>query len=188
MRADLDHPRDQPAAPRGRGRPAARRRRWPRAAAVAPALAALACLGLLSSCGDEATPDAETDAAIYAEVLRQVNGRQEVEEPPLLFVRPAAGHAIDLGVQAEVVRQLDKVASVRFVDEDDEVVMVDEPLEPVRDDAVVVTVSAIARTGPRAEVRAERYVDTRHVQAHCVALRRVGTEWRTAEGACIGPT
>lgn len=154
---------------------------------MATLLVAAASVGLLLGCGDEATADAETEAAIYAEVLRQVHGREQADEPPLLFVRPTAGHAIDLGVQAEVVRRLDDVATVRFVDEDDEVLLVDEPDEPVRDDAVVITVSAIARTGGRAEVRAERYADSRHVEVHCVALRRVGSEWRTTDGACTGP-
>jgi hypothetical protein len=161
------------------------------AARALAGLAALGALGLggigLSACTDETSPEEGTDAAIYAEVLRHVNDVPTVDEAPLLFVRPVAGHTIDLSVQAKVVKALDDVATVRFVDEDDEVVLVDEPLEPVRDDGVVVTIGAIARVGSRAEVVAERYVDRRHVRELCVALRQVGDAWQPVDEACRLP-
>ncbi|MPY92932.1 MAG: hypothetical protein GEV08_07650 [Acidimicrobiia bacterium] len=170
-----------------------------------PALLAPAILGAgLLGCADEATDEVGTKAAIYAEAVRSVMGEGGADEgpdgattvtadgkedgdPPLVFVRAEAGHAIDLGVQAEVVKRLEKVAVVRFVDEDDDVVLSDDPLEPVREDAVVVTLSEIERVGSRAEVRAEHYVDRRHVDDRCLVLRRVDDTWHPVDEACTSP-
>jgi hypothetical protein len=141
----------------------------------------------LVGCVGDGSEDIGVAAGIYAEVVRRVVGDGTVDDPPLVFVRPVPGHHIDLGVQAEVIRRLDKVAVVRFVDEDDEVLLIGEPNEPVRDGAMVVTVGDIDRSGSRAEVVAERYVDRRHAKSECVALRRVGDTWEVLAEGCLPP-
>ena len=73
------------------------------------------------------------------------------------------------------------------MDEDDEVVLIDKPLKPVRDDAMVITVSPIVRFGSRAEVVTERYVDLLHSEEECVALRRVEDTWGRDADGCATP-
>ena len=161
-------------------RPSAR----PARAGSRSALAVVALALLVAACGgsDAATASGPaTSGAIYAEVVEHLVKRPPHGDRPLVFVRPHSGHVIDLEVQADVVRRLADVATIRFVDEADEVVLVDEPERPVRDGATVLTVGEIDRRGPRAEVAVERYVDAREVRELCVSLRRTAGDWHVAQ-------
>ncbi len=146
----------------------------------------IVAMAAAAGCGTDGGPDRQakaTDAAIYAQVVAHFLDGGNLEKPPLVFVRPDPGQVIDLEVQAEVVRRLDDVAQIRFVDDADDVVQADELHKPVRDQAMVVTVSDIQRTGSRAEVAVERYVDILHVLDRCLALRRVEGEWTVDDDA-----
>jgi hypothetical protein len=161
---------------------------WRRGRAALGLLVVLTIVAIATAagCGTGDGPDKQakvTNAAIYAQVVAHSLDGADADKPPLVFVRPDPGQVIDLEIQAEVVRRLDDVAKIRFVDDADDVVLADEPFKPVRDQAMVVTVSDIQRTGSRAEVAVERYVDILHILDRCLALRRVAGEWTVDDDA-----
>lgn len=100
-------------------------------------------------------------------------------ELPTLFVEPLGdGYVIDLKVQAKVVKNLEAIAEVRFIDDRMEAVQADEPGQPVRPNGMLVALGPLVQ-GSEVErtVQVRRYVDERNHVDRLATVTASGGSW-----------
>ena len=78
-------------------------------------------------------------------------------ELPVVYVAPAGGGTIDVGIQAAVVEATVETAIVRFADEAGEALYTDIEGEPVKDDGVLLIVGDMPDSSRTIELGVVRY-------------------------------
>jgi hypothetical protein len=148
-------------------------------------LAGLCLLLAAASCSESASPGGEDDAALYSVVIRRVAAGEAAQLPEMVFIETLPGTDISLAEQTSILKALDDVTEVRFIDDQDEAIDDAEPGAPVRHAGVLVRVGTAERDDGDAEVKAVRYVDEGHEQSVCVQAHLTGGEWQAVSAdAC----
>lgn len=78
-------------------------------------------------------------------------------ELPIIYVAPADGGTIDVGIQAAVVEATVDIAVVRFADEASEALESDEAEQPVKDDGTLLVVGDMPEPSNTIELGVLRY-------------------------------
>jgi hypothetical protein len=136
--------------------------RWPTLAlAVGMVVASTGCDD--GSGASPATPTVAASGALIAvidwevgEYEPMVNEDGDVELP-VVYVAPAGGGTIDVGIQAAVVEATVETAIVRFADEAGEALDTDVEGEPVKDDGVLLIVGDMPDSSRTIELGVVRY-------------------------------
>ena len=119
----------------------------------------MALLALAAACsGSEAKAKDSSTADAYTAVLKQLLPATPAgDDRAVVYVAPFADQkAIALETQVDVIAELDKQASVRFVDELSEAVDADAAGSPAKGTGVVL-LGPVVTTGTTTEVVAQRY-------------------------------
>lgn len=116
--------------------------------------------------GSNTTPDADQVVAADAyiavvgwevdEYEPVVNENGDVELP-VVYVAPADGETIEVGIQAAVVEATVDIAVVRFADEASEAIDADTEGEPVKDDGVLLIVGDMPEPSRTIKLDVVRY-------------------------------
>ena len=138
----------------------------------------------IAACGEDDSGPRAHDAEVYGAVIRALApdppGEPVRELDRDVFVGPIDDEVdISLGVQASVVDDLEKFATIRFVDDKDEAIGSDER-EPVIDDGVLVLLGRVP-TGGSPTVRAVRYVDADDSRRFRVTVRGSDDVWNVVD-------
>jgi hypothetical protein len=136
-------------------------KKWP---AMGLAIALFAVAGC--SDGSDTTPDANQVVAADA-YIAVVDWEVSEHDPvmdedgdvelPVVYVAPADGETIDVGIQAAVVEATVDIAIVRFADEAAEALDADTEGEPVKDDGVLLIVGDLPEPSRTIELVVVRY-------------------------------
>lgn len=115
-----------------------------------------AALLLAGACGSNDDDEGRT-AAVYAAIIEELVPPPPDAAPdaPIetdVFVWGGEDRTIPLDVQVGTVQALDGYTSIRFVDDRDEAVDVEQPGEPVRNEGVLITLGPVPPTGGDIEV------------------------------------
>lgn len=136
--------------------------RWPALAlAVGIAVASTGCDD--GSGASPATPEVGATGALIAVIDWEVSEYEPMVnedgdvELPVVYVAPAGGGTIDVGVQAAVVEATVETAIVRFADEAGEALDTDVDGEPVKDDGVLLIVGDMPDPSRTIEFGVVRY-------------------------------
>jgi len=116
-----------------------------------PASGLAIALLVASSCSGESDTTPKADEVVPADAFIAVVGWEAKQtdaildengdpELPIVYVAPADGGTIDVGIQAAVVEATVDIAIVRFADEASEALDTGETGEPVKDDGVLLIV------------------------------------------------
>lgn len=121
------------------------------------------------------TDDNDTDSDDTA----GVSATTGPEELPTVFVEPLGdGFLIDLKVQAKVVKNLEAVAEVRFIDDRVEAVDEDEPGRPVRPNGLLIGLGPLVQANEAERtVQVRRYVDDRRHEDRIATVTSSGESW-----------
>jgi hypothetical protein len=137
-----------------------------------------------ASCGaDHASAADDRAIAIYSAVIRAVSTAPTSTPPttapngPVFVVAAAPRARISLEVQAGVVDELHRFATIRFVDERSEAIATDVPHRPVHDRGVLITLGAIPKGRTDVTIDAQRYERTNATATYRVSLHRTGATW-----------
>ncbi len=167
----------------------------------------LACLlGLLAACNGpaNASPKGDDTAAVYSAIIGKLvadspptttttidrttattggDGASTTEAPaeelPTVFIEPLGdGYLIDLGVQAKVVKNLEAVAQVRFIDDRMEAVEAEEPGQPVRPNGMLVALGPLVQANDvERTVQVRRYLDEDNHRDSIATVTASGETW-----------
>jgi hypothetical protein len=101
----------------------------------------------LAGCDGSSKAETSRDAQVYVATIRDVLSEQpppdEADSLPVVFVVGVGEKKIPASVQAEVRRDLDADAVIRFADQRDEALLKDQDDMPVRDNGVLVVVGEV---------------------------------------------
>lgn len=147
---------------------------------------------LLAACSDEPATSKEETTDVYSSIIGQLlAGRpatttttdtragDQASELVTVFVEPLGeGYLIDLSVQAGVVKSLDAVASVRFIDDRAEAIERDEPGKPVKKRGMLVALGPLVHIDDAERtVQVRRYVDEARHEDLTARVRAAGESW-----------
>jgi len=136
-------------------------KKWP---AVGFAVALLVATG----CSDRSNTTPDADQVVAADAYIAVVGWEVDEyepvvdengdvELPVVYVAPADGETIEVGIQAAVVEATVDMAIVRFADEASEALDTDTEGEPVKDGGVLLIVGDMPDPSRTIELEVVRY-------------------------------
>lgn len=149
---------------------------------------------LLTACSDEPGTSKEETTEIYSSIIEQLLAERPVtttttttgtstdERPTELvtvFVEPLGdGYLIDLAVQAGVVKSLEGMATVRFIDHRAEAIERNEPGEPVKKRGMLVALGPLVRIDDAERtVQVRRYVDEARHEDLIARVTAAGESW-----------
>lgn len=139
----------------------------------------VALVGSLAACGDD-PKDASRDGRVYGAVVRAlVPVPDDASDVGIDIYVVAADEdtSIPIGVQAETIDELDEYSNVRFVDDRDEAIAVDEPGLPVRNDGVMIVVGEVPERGERITIETQRYVSEADATDFTLSVEQQGQRW-----------
>ncbi len=145
-------------------------------------------VALLVACGDDDPPASDVgQAGALTALVEWEAGEQEpvfddAGEPqlPVIYIAPAQGGTIAVGVQADVAAATVDLATVRFADEATEAFNDDLEGRPVIDDGSMLLVGEFPEPAPVVVVDLLRYTAAESSQAFLVEITADG-------GSAIGP-
>ena len=150
---------------------------------------AIALLGLAAGCSSRAeVPTAVRDASIYQSVINDLVDQSGVDlddsgEMPVVFIESFEPDEMPLEVQVEVIAGFVERYEIRFIDDRDEAVEIDEAGEPVRAGSLLIGLGPIVLDGA-AELRGELYLSTEEVRAYRYRLSAASDEsWSVTAGS-----
>lgn len=155
-----------------------------------PLLAVLALVMLTGACTDGVAQSDDTvqhQIDIYSATIREVAvvDRPDLNEDsvdPVIFVSPLTDTTtISLDVQLGVVLALENWATIRFIDEFEEAILVNEPDSPVRDNGVLIGLGQIDLGPSEARLVADRYEQANDLLTFDLLLQRRSGEWSVVE-------
>lgn len=142
---------------------------------AAVAMAPLAC----SEPADKAAMIGAADA--YTAIIRwevaanpRPPGGERSEDLPVIYVTSALGDRIDATTQASVADATKDDAVVRFADKREDVVDLDDPTEPVKEERVMLLVGPLPEPARRVEVDVVRYRSLSDQRSYALVLGRDG--------------
>jgi hypothetical protein len=142
-----------------------------------------AVLVVAASCGASHRPANDRAIAIYSAAIRVVltgSGPQTSTTGPHgpVFVLAADKRSpLSLEVQAGVVDALHTLATIRFVDDRSEAIDETDPLAPVHDHGVLLTLGKIPRGRNNVTIQVQRYEQAGVTATEQIRLRRTGSSW-----------
>ena len=161
------------------------------------ALFGVLCASLVA-CSETSDEPKDDAAEVYSAILRQLLVEQDNANSPgppsgsqgsggdtapeplrSVFVEPLGdGYVIDLAVQARVVKALEALTEVRFIDNRAEAVDLDEPGQPVRDQGMLVSLGPIVRASDaQRTVPVRRYLGPKDHEDLLVTVTASGEDW-----------
>lgn len=148
----------------------------------------LLLLAASAGCGSDDTDDTTRQASAWEQVIRAVAldeaPRGEDEPLPVVFALQADGDDVPAEVQVEVVNALIDEADLRFADDRENVVDLEQPGEPVKDDGVLVMMAAPpegdGNTAGDVTVEVTRYRMTDEESTFAVELTGGAPSWTVA--------
>jgi hypothetical protein len=147
---------------------------------VAVALALVGCSS--GKKGTDSSRESDVVSAIVQSVARDLNRMDD--STPVVFVAPLGNNKpMALAVQVAVVTNVEKDATVRFVDDFDEAIDHGSDGEPVLEDGVLLRLGPIPKTGNQVQVPAERYRSASDGSVLDFAVSKVAETWVAVPGA-----
>ena len=146
-------------------------------------------VALLCACGDGSDTPTKNDAAeVYSAIIGQLLAdraattttvKSTAKDHISVFVEALGdGYVIDLSVQAGVVKSLEPVALVRFIDNRAEAIERNEPGKPVRNDGMLVALGPLVdASSAQRKVLVRRYVDDNRHEDLLATVNASGASW-----------
>lgn len=152
-------------------------------------VAAVAVVGAGAGCDSTDAGDVSRDGHILIATIRVVLDEQpppaETDELPVVFVVGVGEEDISADVQAEVLRELDDDAVVRFADERDEAVDEDEAHLPVRDAGVLLVVGELTDDGAAVELVVEVYRSDQDWSRRVLTIASGPSQWTVTSSSVL---
>ena len=149
---------------------------------------------VLTACTSGGSNTSDRPAAIYSAVIREVladTSHPKISSDTNVFVVAAHERSpITLEVQADIVRELHKLATIRFVDHRVEAIDDSNPNRPVKNNGLLITLGKIPSAANTVTVNAGRYLNATNTIAYRVTLKRTKTQWKpiaTTSVSCRDP-
>jgi hypothetical protein len=155
---------------------------WVLAVASVAAVGAAGCDG--ADDGDVSREGHVLTAAVR-DVLTEQPPPTDPDELPVVFVVGVGEEDIAADVQAEVTRELDDDAVVRFADEREEAVEEDEPHVPVRDAGVLLVVGEVAVEGDPVELSVEVYRSDQDWSDRVLTIASGPSQWTVTSSSVV---
>ena len=154
------------------------------AAVVLVVLVVTAC-----SDGSTATPEARA-SAVYAEIVRWFARANTDAEPLPVFIEPrGAGATIGLDVQAELIKDVQDVATVRFIDSRDEALVTnDDGTVVVAGGGVLLRLAPVVEEGSKVRIEVDVHEHDEQFRTEQFDLGLVGTRWEIEQPPTSVPT
>jgi hypothetical protein len=143
--------------------------------ALAPLSFAVGC----STLGDARTDQQARAAQVYEAVLRWFVPSPQPDRKAVIFIEPRGeGTSIGLSVQSEVIRAVDAIADVRFIDSHDEALDKDDAGVPhVKDGGLLLRLGPVAETGSPATVDVDLFIGDDNYASLRFVVREVDDSW-----------
>lgn len=105
---------------------------------------------------------------------------EEKPEPVSVYVEPLGeGYVIDLAVQASVVRSLDTLAKIRFIDNRAEAIDAGEPDRPIKNGGLLIALGPIVtETETEHTVQVRRYSSDERYENLLATVTASGDLWK----------
>jgi hypothetical protein len=134
------------------------------------------------ACGAAPGPQDARAVAIYSTAIRVVLTEARPQASTArrrgpVFVLAANERTLSLEVQAGVADALNGYATIRFVDDRAEAIESTEPLKPVHDHGVLLTLGKIPRGHNSVIIEVQRYEQVTVTSTARIRLRRAGSDW-----------
>lgn len=150
---------------------------------------AVAAAGTVAGCdgSDEGDVSRESEVIIAAvrDVLTEQPPPPEPDELPVVFVVGVGERDIPAVVQAEVTRELDDAAAVRFADERGEAIEEDEEHVPVRDAGVLLVLGEVAGDEDVVQLSVEVYRSDQDWSKRVLTIASGGSEWTVTSSSVL---
>jgi len=119
-----------------------------------------AVAGACSTLGDARTDQQDRAAQVYEAVLRWFVPSVEPGDKAVIFIEPRGeGTSIGLNVQSEVIRAVDDIADVRFIDTHGEALDKDDRGEEhVKDGGLLLRLGPVAETGSPVTIDVDLFI------------------------------
>jgi hypothetical protein len=123
--------------------------------------------------------------ATVRDVLTEQPPPADPDDLPVVFVVGVGEHEIGADVQAEVTRELDEDAVVRFADERDEAVEEDEAHVPVIDAGVLLVLGEVPGEGDTVEVAVEVYRSDQDWSRRVLTIASGPSQWTVTSSSVL---
>jgi hypothetical protein len=148
---------------------------------LACALALLVGAGFAgcSTFGDARTDEQDRAAQVYEAVLRWFVPSPQPDRKAVIFVEPRGeGTSIGLNVQSEVIRAVDDIADVRFIDSHDEALDKDDHGVPhVKDGGLLLRLGPVAETGSPVDIDVDQFLGAEDYASLRFVVREADGSW-----------
>ena len=152
-------------------------------------VAAVAVVGAGMACDSSRTGEVSRDGQVIIATIRDVLSEQpppaDPDDLPVVFVVGVGEQAIAADVQAEVLRELDEDAHVRFADERDEAVDEGEAHVPVIDAGVLLVLGEVADSGATVEVVVEVYRSDQDWSRRVLTIASGPSQWTVTSASVL---
>jgi hypothetical protein len=136
---------------------------------------------VLAGCDGSSENTSSRDAQVYVATIRDVLSEQPAPEQPdalpVVFVVGVGEKKIPASVQAEVRRDLDDDAVIRFADQRDEALLKDQDNMPVREDGVLVVLGEVPAEGDPVHLPVEIYRSADDWSKLVLTIGRGSSQW-----------
>ncbi len=134
----------------------------------------MGALLLVGCTSDDPGPPAVDEEGAYTAIVRwaasTVSPPVEGDDRPVVYVMSLDGGTIEPGVQAEVARATVDDIDVRFADEREQAIDLDDPAEPVHDDGVLLLVGPLPDPAATVEVDVDVYFSAERTDPYRLIL------------------
>ena len=141
------------------------------------------------ACDDQATsppPAAQVVEAIVLDVAHALPADPERPETlPVVYVVSESDEPFSAQVQARVASAVVDEVDVRFADERDESMHLDQPGSPVRDEGALVLIDEIVLDDTPMTVDVEVYWSSTQFSRRVVTFGRSGDEWSESDSSVL---
>jgi len=140
---------------------------------------AVAVLGACSTLGDARTDEQDRAAQVYEAILRWFVPSPQPDHKAVIFIEPRGeGTSIGLSVQSEVIRAVDDIADVRFIDTHDEALDKDDAGVPhVKDGGLLLRLGPVPETGSPIPVDVDQFISDDDYASLRFMLGEAGDSW-----------
>ncbi len=134
-------------------------------------------VAVAAACSGDDEADDRDVPGVYVAVIRSLAPGNTGVMPNLVFVEALPGTKLSLEDQASVVKTFGDAPTVRFVDDRNEAVEVDQPQARVRRDGVLLRMAPAQTSDDGVSVKITRYVARDDERTACLDLHEVDHTW-----------
>ena len=134
-------------------------------------------LVVAAACSGDDEADDRDIPGVYVAVIRSLAPGNTGAMPNLVYIEALPGTKLSLEDQAAVVKTFGDAITVRFVDDRNEAVEVDQPQARVRRDGVLLRMAPVQTSGDGVSVKTTRYVARDDERTACLDLRELDHTW-----------